>query len=144
MSLARFLDTTDQVVSIKTIFENAIISGKIIDHKKLEDQLTDELGHDLAHLILEDWPDADDQIEAYLKTKILSLDKLSKVELVMAFRPAPITLAKIASYLKDEVGDGTIIKVKFDPRLLGGAQIVYQGKYQDQSLLAWQETKTSN
>ena len=139
MNLSRAIDTTDQVVSIKTILENAIMSGKTVDHKKIEDQLTDELGHELAHLIIEDWPEADNQVEDYLKAKILTLEKLSKVELVMAFRPAPKTLAKIANWLKDEVGDAAIIKVKFDPRLLGGAQIIYQGKYQDQSLLAWQE-----
>lgn len=64
------------------------------------------------------------------------LDKLAglkAVRLVIAFEPSQEQLSRFVSFIKGAAGQDTIVDLTYEPHIIGGAIIVYQGKYKDVS-----------
>lgn len=66
-----------------------------------------------------------------LKKRVAALPALS---LTLAFPPPAETLVKISAWLKTNIAKDLLIDLVVDERLLGGAQVAYQGHYKDYSL----------
>ncbi|MEK7526183.1 MAG: F0F1 ATP synthase subunit delta [Patescibacteria group bacterium] len=69
------------------------------------------------------------------------LDQLTKqvqdlktLDLTLSFEPTVETRQKIFTWVKTNMGEGVVINLKFDPTIIGGAQIAFNGKYVDLSL----------
>lgn len=56
------------------------------------------------------------------------------VQLTLAYHPTNEQIEQLSDWLRRETGQMVILELRFDKRLLGGAVIVYNGKYQDLSL----------
>ncbi len=62
------------------------------------------------------------------------LDTLRIFKLTLAYEPTRINILTYANWIKKTVGADVILDVTVDPKLVAGAQIVWNGKYQDYSL----------
>lgn len=78
---------------------------------------------------------AENQIEkeGFLKGVKEALNKLKILKLTLAFEPVEETLDKIHSWVLREIGEGVVIEIAFNPNILAGAIIIYEGKYKDYS-----------
>jgi F0F1-type ATP synthase delta subunit len=60
--------------------------------------------------------------------------KFKVIKLTLAFDPTPKTIANIHNFTKDALGIGYILDIEVSKDLLGGAIVVFNGKYNDYSL----------
>lgn len=59
---------------------------------------------------------------------------LPQLKLEIAFQPDRGFILRLKKWLDEEVGQGIILDIFFDPDVVGGAIVEYQGKYFDFSL----------
>ncbi len=62
------------------------------------------------------------------------LNKYQVIELILAFDPSQALLQRIRSWLDGKQLENALLELKYDPSVLGGAIISYQGRYQDFSV----------
>lgn len=72
--------------------------------------------------------------ESYLIQLAGELKKLPVIHLSIAVEPTYETLNNIHAWLLRELNSNFILELEYDPGLIGGAIITYQGKYHDGSL----------
>lgn len=60
--------------------------------------------------------------------------KLSNLNLKIAFEPTEKTIDKIYAWVSTNVGEGIVLNFEYDPAVLGGAEISFNGKYIDLTL----------
>lgn len=59
------------------------------------------------------------------------LTKLKSLKLTLAFEPVEDTLDKIHNWVVREIGEGIILEITFNPNILAGAIIIFEGEYRD-------------
>jgi len=64
----------------------------------------------------------------------LEIENLRVLRLTLAYEPSRINIVTYADWIKKTVGADVILDVTVDPKLVAGAQIIWNGKYQDYSL----------
>ena len=74
--------------------------------------------------------------EEYLKGLLLELSKLKALSLTISFEPTEEGLDRFHSWVRDHVGSGIILEINVEPSLLGGAKVIFEGRYLDSSLTA--------
>jgi F0F1-type ATP synthase delta subunit len=62
------------------------------------------------------------------------LEKFKIIRLVLAFQPTYKTITRIHNFVKDTIGIGYILDIEILDEILGGAIIIFNGKYYDLSL----------
>ena len=62
------------------------------------------------------------------------LQNLPQVKIVIAFRPKKEFINKISLWLEKEINQKVILDLAFNPEIVGGALIEYQGRQVDLSL----------
>ncbi len=61
-------------------------------------------------------------------------NKLKKLELYLAREPGGDFLKEINGWVKESFGEDVVLKITVDGSILGGAVVIYEGKYFDGSL----------
>ncbi len=56
------------------------------------------------------------------------------IKLILSFDPAPKTIEKIHNFVKDTIGNGYILDIEVAENIIGGAIVIFNGKYNDFSL----------
>lgn len=74
--------------------------------------------------------------EGYLQGLLAEISKLKTLHLTISFEPTEEGLDRFHSWVQSNVGQGVILEISVEPSLLGGAKIIYQGRYLDLSLTA--------
>lgn len=72
--------------------------------------------------------------EKYLQGLIEELSKLKSAKLVLAFEPTEAAIQRYHEFISKEVGEGVALDISCLPGILGGAIIIFEGKYRDFSL----------
>lgn len=72
--------------------------------------------------------------ETYLTQLFSELKKLPSMHLEIAIEPTYELLTQIQQWLHRELNTSFILELEYNPTLIGGAVITYQGKYHDGSL----------
>jgi len=72
--------------------------------------------------------------EKYLQGLIEELSKLKSAKLVLAFEPTEAAVQRYHEFISKEVGEGVVLNISCLPGILGGAIIIFEGKYRDFSL----------
>lgn len=73
-------------------------------------------------------------IEKYLTGLKSALENFGTLKLTLAFEPSDVSIDKFAEFVKRNIGEGIVIDLEYDSRILGGALITYKGEYRDLSL----------
>lgn len=75
-----------------------------------------------------------DTVSNFSKTLKELIKKLKVIKLVLAFDPSYKTIRNIHNFVKETIGIGYILDVEVSQDLLGGAIVIFDGKYSDFSL----------
>jgi F0F1-type ATP synthase delta subunit len=62
------------------------------------------------------------------------IKKLKIIKLVLAFDPTHKTIENIHNFIKENMGIGYILDIEVSENILGGAIVIFNGKYNDFSL----------
>lgn len=62
------------------------------------------------------------------------LKKFKVIKLILAFDPTQKTIENIHNFVKDIIGIGYILDIEVSKEILGGAVVVFNGKYSDFTL----------
>lgn len=75
-----------------------------------------------------------DTVENFLNTLKDFLKQLKIIRLVISFEPTHRTVEKIHNFVKENIGIGYILNIEISEDLMGGAIVIFNGKYSDSSL----------
>lgn len=70
----------------------------------------------------------------YLKGLKKRLSEIKTLRLTLAQEPTEGGLNMVQSWIRSNLGEGIISDINFNPRLIAGAVVIYNGKYTDLSL----------
>ena len=73
-------------------------------------------------------------VVSFFKTLKELLKKLKVIKLVLAFDPTRKTIENIHNFVKNIAGIGYILDIEISEDVLGGAVIIFNGKYYDFTL----------
>jgi hypothetical protein len=102
--------------------------------KGLENALRSEVRLWLSEILESEFQKEGCDIEDYLRGLKNELDNISRVEIFLGFEPTLSNIDKFYSSVSDVLGDRFVLDVKYRAEILGGAVLVYKGKYKDCSL----------
>jgi F0F1-type ATP synthase delta subunit len=80
--------------------------------------------------------------ESYLNDLDLMLSKIKVVKLTLAVEPTERMVDNLSNWIRKNLGDGVILDFDYNRALIGGAMVVYQGKFGDYSLANYFEKKS--
>ena len=72
--------------------------------------------------------------ERYLAGLIEKLASLKTLKLYLAFEPTQAAIEKFYSFINQKVGEEVLLEILYQPKILGGAIIIFAGEYRDFSL----------
>lgn len=133
------LKTTREVesllVSLDTLTSTFFKSEKVPLEEAL-DSVSQDFARKLLRLFLKNNLDPNDKdaVIGFFDTLKTLLAKFKVIKLVLAFDPTNKTLEKLHNFVKETVGDGYIFDIEVSPDILGGAIVIFNGKYYDLSL----------
>jgi len=84
--------------------------------------------------------------EKYLTVLIEKLKEAKCVKLSIAFEPTQVAIDKFYTFITGEIGENVVLDITCQPKIMGGAIIIYEGKYRNFSLrrVFEEESKTFN
>lgn len=74
------------------------------------------------------------QKKDFLKNLRDRLKALRVLKIDLAFEPKPLFLNKLSTWVKKNVGEDTLLEIGFDKTLVGGARIIFGGRYIEETL----------
>jgi hypothetical protein len=72
--------------------------------------------------------------EKYLNEMLQNIDKLPTLELTIAFEPTQANLEHFATQASTVAGQNVLLQVSTKPEIIGGAVVIWNGKYVDATL----------
>lgn len=69
--------------------------------------------------------------EAFLKSLEEEIKSLKQLDLTLAYEPTEDALERFSSFVKQNVGDNVLLRISYDPNIIGGAIVIYEGEYRD-------------
>ena len=85
--------------------------------------------------ILRTKKDSGQDMEKFVEGLATAAKALEELKLELAFDPTDETLETILHWVSQNVGEGYLLDIKVNPKILGGAKIAFKGKYFDGSLI---------
>ena len=85
----------------------------------------------LSQSALKDNPDAQ---RKFFQNVTEVIDKLPFLKLNIAFVPSEEMIQRLHEWVQKNMGAGVILDMAYDALILGGAQIIFQGKYKEVTL----------
>ena len=76
----------------------------------------------------------DTDTEKYLINMIQRIEELEEFKLTLAFEPSSTGLNRMLSFVRENINENLILELKYDPSIIGGSLISYNGKYHDFSM----------
>lgn len=70
----------------------------------------------------------------YLEGLKKRLAGLKVLTLILAFEPTDVSIDKFIFFARENIDNDIILETQFDPKILGGVIIIFQGRYKDFSL----------
>lgn len=125
-SLVRNLDTL-----ALTFFKSEKIStGKALD------SISADLASKIIQIFAKNNLDIDNRetISSFCKTLKDLIKKLKIIKIVLAFNPTNKAIENVHNFIKEALGIGYILNIEVSEDILGGAIVIFNGKYIDFSL----------
>lgn len=127
--------TTEDIRKIKDeigLLLDALYQGK---GEQFEIVMGSYLRQWVAEAIKKDLAEAHIEKEKYLKDMLEKLQRFKILSLTMAFEPAEKSIDSIFRFVRKNIGTDIILEFTYNPGMLGGAVLIYQGEYKDFSLI---------
>lgn len=133
------LRTTREVADFVSEIDALLLAFFKSEKTPIEDALT-SVSADSARKIMQTFSknnlDINDRdiVSGFLDTLKKLLKKFKVIKLVLAFDPTLRTIENIHNFIKDTIGIGYILDIEVSKEVLGGAVVVFNGKYNDFTL----------
>ncbi|KKU51054.1 MAG: hypothetical protein A3H69_04820 [Candidatus Sungbacteria bacterium RIFCSPLOWO2_02_FULL_47_9] len=127
----RTKDERDQAENAVSVLEGTPYQA---GQDSLEDVLRRVVPLEIAGVIHKSMADAEraggeEGRKEFLKTLKDALAALRVVRLELAIEPTEELIEHIADWILRDLGEGFILDIGFDPSVLGGAKIIFDGRY---------------
>jgi len=134
-SLKTTREVTDFVSEIDTLMNTFFKSNKPSIEKTLTSISTDS-ARKIMQVFSKNSLDINDRdvVTGFFETLKDLLEKLKVIKLVLAFDPTFKTITNIHNFVKDTVGIGYVLDIEISEDVLGGAIVMFNGKYNDFTL----------
>jgi|SRR3989344_3882028 len=73
-------------------------------------------------------------INGFLEQIKNSLKNFKTIKLTLAFEPSSKTIEKIHNHVLNTLGQGYILEIEVSENIMGGAIVIFNGKYEDYSI----------
>ncbi len=123
------LDSAEVLKQELEVLLNSLYSGK----EEFESVLRTKVRSSFADFIRRKISQEDVRIDLFLKDFIKKLDSVPVVKLILAFEPSEETVNRIYSYIVSACKREVFLDLGYSPDIIGGAIIIYRGKYKDLS-----------
>jgi F0F1-type ATP synthase delta subunit len=116
--------------------EAAALKKSLFETKEgsIDDVLKTQVRSEVAS-ILRSKKEQGENMEKYLEGLEDAVEALGEVKLELAFDPTEQTLEVVSNWITQNIGEGYLLDINVDRRILGGAKISFKGKYFDGSLI---------
>lgn len=116
----------------KLLSEIELVSDAIYKEGELDKVLNAQVSKTLREYV-------GDESSREILSKMLSdlkktLEELAVVKLTLAFEPAESTVNKIITFIRQNLAENTVLELRFEPKILGGAIFEFKGLYKDYTL----------
>lgn len=133
------LKTTGEVANFTSeidAFMLTFFKSEKIPLEKSLNLINNELAHKIMQIFSKNNLDLNDKntVINFFKTLKELLGKFKVIKLILAFDPTRKTIGNIHNFVKNTLGVGYILDIEVSEDLLGGAVIMFNGKYADFSL----------
>lgn len=142
--LAEFLDDLDNAEH--SIYKRGVRAGMAEDHENIK-QGENTLHEDPLNEIISDksylkpYLDSSalhngsiESVSKALKELRERVENLCKIQLTTSFVPNAVFIETLKDWVRNNLKKDTLIDMNYDPEVLGGAIVVYNGVYKDYSL----------
>lgn len=137
-ALIDLIKTTDDLVVLDEEIDMVLQSIYHTEIYDLEEILAKfvrvRIAVEIKKLISQDSISGKEQTRTLLSDAYRTICALPILKLTMAFEPSESIIDNISNWARSNLQSGILLDLSLDRSLLGGAQIVYEGKYYDYSL----------
>ncbi len=131
-------DERDQAMAAVEVLENAFYQ---LEKNGLENVLKRSVPSELAKAIHAGLAEAakaggEEARKEFLKTLKESFNDLRVLRLEFAIEPTEELIENVSDWVLHELGKGIVLEVEHNPSVLGGATIVFGGRYTEKTLNA--------
>jgi F0F1-type ATP synthase delta subunit len=133
-SLKTTQEVEDFTCEIDTLMFTFLKSGMMME--KALDSISTNTAKKIMQVFTKNNLDINDKdaVAGFFETLKTLLKKFKIVKLVLAFDPTRKTIEHIHSFIENAIGVGYILDIEVSEDVLGGAIIIFNGKYYDFSL----------
>lgn len=120
---------------IKVLDELSILKNSLYQTKEntfdqvLKTQVREKIAHEIDAVLV-----ANSDKAGVIKELTRQIESLKTLELTLGFEPTKETIQKIFAWVRTNLGEGIVVGTKYDPDIVGGVLISFNGKYADLSL----------
>lgn len=134
-SLRTTQEVADFITEIDTLMLAFYKSAKP-SFKKALDSISTDSARKIMQVFDKNKLDINDKdvVVDFFETLKKLMKKFKVIKLVLAFDPTLKTIANIHNIIKDIIGIGYVLDIEVSAEILGGAIVIFNGKYNDFSL----------
>lgn len=134
-SLKTTREVANLVSEIDTLTLTLFKSGKISIEEALN-SISEESASKIMQIFSKNNLDINnkDIISGFFATLKKLVEKFKVIKLILAFDPTRKTIENIHNFIKDTLGVGYILDIEVSEDILGGAVVIFKGKYNDFTL----------
>jgi F0F1-type ATP synthase delta subunit len=90
---------------------------------------------EFAKAISEDMESMQQSPKIFIDGLVSFLKNVRKVEMTLAFHPTRSQVTRVVSWIRSQLKlEAVVIEIKYDPKLIGGAILIWNGEYRDLTL----------
>lgn len=134
-SLKTTLEVDNLSLEIDTL-SSALFKSKKMALEKALNSISSNSARKIAEIFSKNNFDINDQeaVRGFLDTLTDLIKKFKVIKLILAFDPTRKTIENIHEYISENIGIGYILDIEVDESVLGGAVVIFNGKYKDFTL----------
>lgn len=122
----------DQMIMLEgSLFRSGSEGFEKILKTKLPEHIASVMRDILSGSSLKENPEATRKFFEELKHTI---DALPLLKLSMAFSPSEEMIQRLHEWIAENLGVGIVLDISYDTLILGGARMIFQGKYKESTL----------
>ncbi len=133
------LKTTQEIASLVSEIDTLMLTlfkSEKVSMEKALDSISEESASKITQIFSKNNLDINDKdvVTDFFETLKKLVKKFKVIKLVLAFDPSNKTIENIHNFVKDTLGIGYILDIEISENVLGGAIVIFNGKYNDYTL----------
>ena len=102
--------------------------------KVLKESVRYTIAREIRKLLNNNPTPSKEEVKGILTEILGILQKLPVLQFILAYEPTEMNIISFSRMARDQIDNGVLLSISYDRSLIGGAVIIYKGKYFDLSL----------